>query len=63
MDRVLVAMGQWEGAKTIPVFGVFPDGSVVMDGYSGARATVQGGAVSLETGAGVVLLGQVSAPD
>jgi alpha-amylase len=63
MDRVLVAMGQGEGAKTIPVFGVFPDGSVVMDGYSGARATVQGGAVSLETGAGVVLLGQVSAPD
>jgi alpha-amylase len=58
-DRVLVAMDQGEGAKTIPVFGVFPDGTELVDAYSGVSGTVRNGAVSLTTGSGLVLLGAV----
>jgi hypothetical protein len=60
-DRVLVAMDQGEGAKTIPVFGVFPDGAGVADAYSGVSGTVRNGAVSLTTGSGLVLLGGATA--
>lgn len=56
VDRVLVAMDQGEGARTIPVFGVFPDGTELVDGYSGARGTVMNGRISLLTGSGLVLL-------
>ena len=42
MDRVLVAMDQGEGEKTIPVFGVFPEGTELVDAYSGTAATVTG---------------------
>ncbi len=55
-DRILVAMDQGEGAKSIPVFGVFPDGTELLDGYSGARGTVREGRVSLTTPYGLVLL-------
>jgi alpha-amylase len=55
-DRVLVAMGQGEGAKTIPVFDVFPEGTELMDGYSGVSGRVTGGAVTLTTESGLVLL-------
>jgi alpha-amylase len=58
VDRALVAMDQGEGAKTIPVFGVFPDGTNVVDAYSGVVATVSKGAVSLRTGSGLVLLAE-----
>jgi alpha-amylase len=58
LDRVLVAMDQGEGAKTVPVFGVFPDGTKLMDGYSGVAGTVRNGAVSLTTGSGLVLLAE-----
>jgi alpha-amylase len=58
VDRVLVAMDQGEGAKTIPVFGVFPDGTVLVDGYSGARGTVRNGSISLTTESGLVLLSE-----
>jgi alpha-amylase len=57
-DRVLVAMDQGEGAKTIPVFGVFPNGRTVLDAYSGESATVTGGQVTLVTGSGLVLLSE-----
>jgi alpha-amylase len=56
IDRVLVAMDQGEGAKTIPVFGVFPDGTELKDAYSGVSGTVRNGAVSLTTGTALVLL-------
>jgi alpha-amylase len=56
VDRVLVAMDQGEGAKTIPVFGMFPDGTALVDAYSGVSATVKSGTVSLTTGSGLVLL-------
>ncbi|HEV8356925.1 MAG TPA: alpha-amylase family glycosyl hydrolase [Gemmatimonadales bacterium] len=58
LDRVLVAMDQVKGAKTIPVFGVFPDGTELLDGYSGASGTVRNGRVSLTSGFGLVLLGE-----
>jgi len=58
VDRVLVAMDQGAGEKRIPVFGVFPDGTALVDGYSGVVATVRNGAVSLTTGSGMVLLAE-----
>jgi alpha-amylase len=56
VDRVVVAMDQGTGAKTIPVFGVFADGTELMDGYSGVSGRVRNGAVSLTTGWDLVLL-------
>ena len=58
VDRVLVAMDQGEGDKTIPVFGVFPDGTELEDAYSGVAGTVRNGTVSLTTGSGLVLLAE-----
>jgi len=60
-DRVLVAMDQGEGAKTIPVFDAFPEGTDLVDAYSGVTGRVRNGTVSLTTGSGLVLLGQRSA--
>jgi len=59
VDRVLVAMDQGEGDKTIPVFGVFPDGTELEDAYSGVAGTVRNGTVSLTTGSGLVLLAEL----
>lgn len=58
VDRVLVAMDQGEGAKTIPVFGVFRDGTELVDAYSGERGTVANDRISLTTGFGLVLLSE-----
>ena len=58
LDRVLVAMDQGEGAKSIPVFGVFPDGTEVVEAYSGTGGTVRNGVVTLTTGSGLVLLAE-----
>jgi alpha-amylase len=58
IDRVLVAMDQGEGSKTIPVFGTFPDGTELLDAYSGATGTVTNGEISLVTESGLVLLGK-----
>jgi len=58
IDRVLVALDQGTGPKTIPVYDVFPDGTPLVDGYSGATATVAGGAVSLDTPFELVLLAE-----
>jgi alpha-amylase len=57
-DRVLVAMDQGEGAKTIPVFGVFPDGTELVDDYTDVRGKVKNGTISLTTGSDLVLLGE-----
>jgi hypothetical protein len=51
-------MDQGEGPKTIPVFGVFPDGTELIDAYSGQTATVTDGAISLVTESGLVLLSE-----
>ena len=58
VDRVLVAMDQGEGAKAVPVFGVFPEGTEVVDEYSGVGGTVRDGAVVLTTRSELVLLGE-----
>lgn len=57
-DRVLVALDQPKGAKKIPVFGTFPEGAPLEDGYSGATGTVHGDTVALTTGYDLVLLSQ-----
>jgi alpha-amylase len=57
-DRVLVALDQPVGAKTIPVFGVFKDGTELVDGYSGAIGRVTNGSISITTAFEVVLLSQ-----
>jgi len=57
-DRVLVAMDQGSGAKTIPVFGVFPDGTELADAYSGTWGKVKDGKLALTTNFGLVLLGR-----
>jgi alpha-amylase len=57
-DRVLVAMDQGAGAKSIPVFGVFPDGTELVDAYSGVRGTARHGRITLTTGFGLVLLSE-----
>ena len=59
-DRVLVALDQGQGEKTIPVFGLFPEGTALVDAYSGAAATVTGGAVTLTTDSDLVLLSRPS---
>ena len=55
-DRVLVALDQPAGRKTIQVFGLFADGTTLTDGYSGQQATVTGGTVTLTTPDRLLLL-------
>ena len=57
-DRVLVGMDAGLGTKLIPVHGVFPDGTVLVDEYSGAEGTVANGVVSITSAYSVVLLGE-----
>ena len=56
VDRVLVATDQGEGAKAVRVFGMFPEGTELVDSYSGASGTVKNGMISLTTGSGLLLL-------
>jgi alpha-amylase len=58
VDRVLVAMDQGEGAKTIPVFGLFPNGTKLLDAYSGVGAIVRNGTISLTSSSSLVLLAE-----
>ncbi len=57
-DRVLVALDLEAGVKTIPIFGMFPDGTELLDAYSGERGTVTNGRLSLTTPFGLVLLSE-----
>lgn len=57
-DRVVVALDQGAGEKTIPLGGIFPDGTVLVDGYSGVEAMVAGDSVTLSTPFRTVLLGR-----
>jgi hypothetical protein len=49
-------MDQPKGAKSLPVFGVFPDGAELMDAYSGEIGRVARGAIALATPFELVLL-------
>jgi alpha-amylase len=55
-DTVLVGMDLGSGTKTIPVFGIFPEGSELTDAYSGVKGRVSQGSVSIVSPAGLVLL-------
>jgi alpha-amylase len=57
-DQVLVALDQPAGAKTIPLFGVFADGAELEDAYSGVRATVVNGRISLTTPFALALMSE-----
>jgi alpha-amylase len=57
-DRIVVAMDQGTGARTIPVFGVFPDGTALVDAYSGQEGSVVNGQIALATGSDLVLLSE-----
>jgi alpha-amylase len=58
-DRVLVAMDQGSGAKTVPVFGIFAEGTRLVDAYTGVAVRVRNGKVSLATASGLVLLAEL----
>jgi alpha-amylase len=63
VDRVLVGIGLGSGTVSVPVFGVFPDGTTLVDSYSGRVADVEAGSVTLRTDSGIVLLAPVSPAD
>ncbi len=56
VDRVVVAMDQGEGNKSISVFHLFPDGTELVDAYSGVAGRVRNGSISLATRSSLVLL-------
>jgi len=56
-DRVVVALGA-QGPVSLPVAGVFADGQILRDAYTGRTATVAGGKVALQAES-VVLLERV----
>ncbi len=55
-DRVLMALDQPVGRKRIPLFGTYPDGTVLTDSYSGQAGTVAKDAILLDTPYDLVLL-------
>ena len=55
-DNVVISLDAPKGEKTIPVTGVFENGTVVTDTYSGQEATVKDGQVSITSDFTVVLL-------
>jgi alpha-amylase len=55
-DRVLIAADLGPGEVRIPVYGVFPEGALLTDGYTGRSAVVRDNEVSLVTESGIVLL-------
>ena len=57
VDRVVVAM-EHDGARLIPVGGVFADGTGLRDAYSGLDVTVSEGHVTIPGPARVVLLSE-----
>ena len=58
IDRVIVAMDQGEGAKTIPIFGLFPEGTELVDAYSGMGGSVKSDSVLVTSKWGLVLLAE-----
>jgi alpha-amylase len=57
-DKVVVGLGLEKGKKDIPVKGIFEDGAVLKDYYSGQTLKVVAGRVSLDSGYDIVLLGK-----
>jgi alpha-amylase len=59
-DTVLVALDQHPGPRLIPTGGTFPDGTLLVDAYSGLRGPVSGGRVTLPSGGRVALLSRAT---
>jgi len=53
---VLVSLGAGRGKKSLPVHGVFAEGTLVQDYYSGAQARVERGRVEFDTDFDLLLL-------
>lgn len=58
-DAIVVGLDMPPGPKKLDVTGVFPDGTVVLDYYSGQKQMVSGGTVLLNSEWEIVLLGRV----
>jgi alpha-amylase len=58
-DLVIVGLGVHKGAKSINVSKIFKDGMMLHDAYSGVRAEVKNGRVTIDSDFDVVLLEQV----
>jgi alpha-amylase len=56
-DIVVCGIDMPKGLKTISVKGVFPDGTELIDSYSGRQGIVEGGELSIDTDKTIVLLG------
>ncbi|MBK3519056.1 alpha-amylase family glycosyl hydrolase [Carboxylicivirga marina] len=56
-DKVIVGLDLEVGHKEISVIGVFDNGDVLKDYYSGKTVTVKGGKVSVDTEFDILLLG------
>jgi alpha-amylase len=57
-DRVVVGLDMGNAAKTVPVGGVFPNGTRVVDRYSGVGGVVRNGAITLTSPYSTVLLAE-----
>ncbi len=55
-DQVIVALDLGAGPKTISVYGLFPEGTELVDAYSGATAVVTGNEVTIDSEFDVLLL-------
>lgn len=59
-NQVLVALEVKKGLKTVPVYGVFPNGSQVKDYYSNQLITVNNNEINFSSPFNIVLLAPVS---
>jgi alpha-amylase len=59
-DQVLVALEVKKGLKTVPIYGVFPNGSQVKDYYSNQLITVNNNEINFSSPFNIVLLAPVS---
>ncbi|MEW7293032.1 alpha-amylase family glycosyl hydrolase [Aquimarina sp. 2304DJ70-9] len=55
-DNVVIALGVPKGEKTIKVDSVFPDGTTLIDHYSGVEISVSKGSVTVDSNYEIVLL-------
>lgn len=60
-DRVMVALEMPQGEKSLSVEGVFAEGALVKDYYSGAEARVENGTLTFDTEFDTLLLGSPAA--
>jgi alpha-amylase len=58
MDVVVVGLDLPRGMKTIPVEGIFENGTKLTDNYSGESVIVKNGVVEVESDESIVLLGK-----